>query len=70
MRSYEYDFGDDLGRAEVVKRTRSRNMTEGLMYLMPKSLSGEIGLVICLSKDDMEALRGNSEFAEFAEYVG
>jgi hypothetical protein len=70
MRSHEYDFGGDLGRAEVVKRTRSRNMTEGLMYLMPKSLGGEIGLVICLSGVDMEALMGNSEFAEFAEYVG
>jgi hypothetical protein len=70
MRSYEYEFGVDLGRAKVVKRTRSRNMTEGLMYLMPKSVSGEIGLVVCLSKVDMEALRGNSEFAELAEYFG
>jgi hypothetical protein len=70
MRSYEYEFGVDLGRAELVKRTRSRNMTEGLMYLMPKSVSGDIGLVVCLSKADMEALRGNTEFAELAEYVG
>lgn len=69
MRCYEYDFGDGIGKAEVVRRTRSRNLTEGLMYLMPRSPSGEIGLVICLSERDMEALRGDEEFAEFAEWV-
>lgn len=69
MRSYEYDFGPDLGRAEVVRRTKS-HATEGLMYLMPRSPNGEIGLVICLSKEDMAALRKNDEFSRFAEYVG
>jgi hypothetical protein len=70
MKSYEYDFGTELERAEVVRRTKSHKMTEGLMYLMPRSLSGEIGLVICLSEEDMAALRRNSEFLRFAEYVG
>jgi hypothetical protein len=70
MRCYEYDFGVELGKAEVVRRTRSRNLTEGLMYLMPRSPSGEIGLVICLSEEDIAALRNDKEFAEFAEYVG
>jgi hypothetical protein len=70
MKSYEYDFGADLGRAEVVRRTRSRNMTEGLMYLMPKSPSGEIGLVACLSGEDMAALRRSDGLLEFAEYIG
>lgn len=69
MKSYEYDFGAGLGRAEVVRRTRSRNMTEGLMYLMPKSPSGEIGLVACLSEEDMAALRRSDGFLEFAEYI-
>lgn len=69
IRSYEYDFGPGLGRAEVVRRTKS-HATEGLMYLMPRSPNGEIGLVICLSKEDMAALRKNDEFSRFAEYVG
>ena len=70
MRCYDYDFGDGLGMAEIVRRTRSKNLTEGLMYLMPRSPSGEIGLVICLSEEDMLALRKDGEFAKYAEYVG
>jgi hypothetical protein len=70
MRSYEYDFGTELGRAEVVSRTKSHNVTEGLTYLMPKSMSGEIGLVACLGEEDIAALRRDSEFSKFAEYVG
>ncbi|KAM0692492.1 hypothetical protein Q7P36_008696 [Cladosporium allicinum] len=70
MKSYEYDFGAGLGRAEVVRRTRSNNMTEGLMYLMPKSPSGEIGLVVCLSEEDMAALRRSDQFVQFVLYVG
>jgi hypothetical protein len=70
MKSYEYDFEADLGRPEIVRRTKSRNMTEGLMYLMPKSPDGEIGLVVCLSEEDMAALRRSDGFLEFAEYIG
>jgi hypothetical protein len=46
------------------------NLTEGLMYLMPRSPSGEIGLAVYLSEEDIAALRNDKEFAEFAEYVG
>jgi hypothetical protein len=52
-----------------VRRTRS-HITEGLMYLMPKSPEGEIGLVACLSDEDMAVLRTDSEFLRFADYVG
>jgi hypothetical protein len=53
-----------------MKRTKSHNMTEGLMYLMPKSPSGEIGLVVYLGGEDMAALRGDGEFLRYAKYVG
>ena len=69
MRAYEYDFGAELGRAEAVRRTKS-HVTEGLMYLMPKSPEGEVGLVACLSDEDMELLSKNDEFSKFAKYVG
>lgn len=69
MGAYEYDFGGGLGRAEAVRRSRS-HVTEGLMYLMPKTRGGEVGLVACLSEVDMLALRGDGEFARFAEFVG
>jgi len=70
MRCYGYDFGPNLGKAEVIRRTKSHNMTEGLMYLMPRSPEGEIGLVICLSDEDLAALRTDEEFLRFAEFVG
>lgn len=69
MGAYGYDFGEGLGRAEAVRRSRS-HVTEGLMYLMPKSREGEVGLVACLSEEDMLALRKDGEFARFAEFVG
>jgi len=69
MGAYEYDFGSDLGRAEAVRRTKS-HVTEGLMYLMPKSREGEVGLVVCLSDEDMAMLRKDEEFLRYAEYIG
>jgi len=69
MGAYEYDFGEGLGRAEVVRRSRS-HVTEGLMYLMPRSREGEVGLVVCLREEDMVALKEDSEFARFAQWVG
>jgi hypothetical protein len=69
MGAYEYDFGGVLGRAEAVRRTRS-HVTEGLMYLMPKTPEGEVGLVACLSDLDMMALRQDGEFGRLAEFVG
>lgn len=69
MGAYEYDFGGVLGRAEAVRRTRS-HVTEGLMYLMPKTPDGEVGLVACLSDVDMLALRRDGEFGRFAEFIG
>jgi hypothetical protein len=69
MGVYEYDFGGVLGRAEAVRRSRS-HVTAGLMYLMPRSREGEVGLVVCLSEVDMLALRGDGEFGRFAEWVG
>lgn len=70
MRCYDYDFGDGLGRAEFVRRTKSNNLTEGLMYLMPRAPNGEIGLMVCLRGVDMVALRRDEEFLRFAEYIG
>jgi hypothetical protein len=69
MGAYGYDFGGVLGRAEAVRRTRS-HVTEGLMYLMPRSREGEVGLVVCLGEVDMMALRGDGGFGSFAEFVG
>ena len=69
MGGYGYDFGEGMGRAEAVRRSRS-HVTEGLMYLMPRSREGEVGLVVCLREEDMLALRGDGEFGRFAEFVG
>ncbi|GAB7332332.1 hypothetical protein MBLNU13_g04161t1 [Cladosporium sp. NU13] len=69
MGGYGYDFGGELGRSEAVRRSRS-HVTEGLMYLMPRSREGEVGLVVCLREEDLQALREDGEWGRFAEYVG
>ncbi|KAL8696054.1 MAG: hypothetical protein Q9201_007847 [Fulgogasparrea decipioides] len=67
--SYELDFGLGLGKPEAVRRPRF-NPVESLIYLMPKTLNGEIAVAICLRDEDMERLITNEEFAKYGEYIG
>ncbi|KAI0544551.1 putative trichothecene 3-O-acetyltransferase [Xylaria curta] len=67
--SYQLDFGLGLGRPQAVRRPRF-NSLPGLVYFMPKSPDGAIGVAICLSVDDTEALRVDNEFIKYAIYVG
>jgi hypothetical protein len=40
------------------------------MYLMPMDRSGEIDAAVCLRDEDMQGLRGDREFGEYAEWIG
>lgn len=66
---YDLDFNLGLGFPESVRRPKFYAI-EGLMYLMPIDRSGRIDAAICLRDDDMEALRHDPEFVEFAEWIG
>jgi trichothecene 3-O-acetyltransferase len=69
LRLYGTDFGDVLGKPEFVRRQRFVPM-ESLIYLMPRTDGGDIDAAICLKDVDLEGLKGDSEWAAYAEYVG
>lgn len=66
---YELDFGLGLGKPEVVRRPRF-DPVESLIYLMPKTLDGEIAVAVCLRDEDMERLKADEEFAKYGRYIG
>jgi trichothecene 3-O-acetyltransferase len=66
---YELDFNLGLGKPEAVRRPQFAPV-ESLIYLMPRTLDGEIAVAICLRDEDMERLRKDEEFAKYGRYVG
>ena len=66
---YELDFNLGLGKPECVRRPQFTPF-ESLIYLMPRTLDGEIAVAICLRDEDMERLRKDEEFAKYGTYVG
>jgi trichothecene 3-O-acetyltransferase len=66
---YELDFNLGLGTPEAVRRPQF-DPVESLIYLMPKTLDGEIAVAICLRDEDMERLRADEEFAKYGRYIG
>lgn len=66
---YDLDFNLGLGKPEAVRRPQFTPV-ESLLYLMPKTLDGEISAAICLRDEDMRRLRGDEYFVKYAAYVG
>ncbi|RHZ55319.1 uncharacterized protein CDV56_104691 [Aspergillus thermomutatus] len=66
---YELDFNLGLSTPECVRRPRFLPV-EGLMYLMPKALDGEIALMVCLRDDDLERLKEDEEFVKYGKHIG
>jgi hypothetical protein len=66
---YQFDFNLGLGRPESVRRPQF-SPVEGVVYLLPKALDGEIVAGLCLRDDDMEKLKVDKEFAKYGQYIG
>jgi hypothetical protein len=66
---YQLDFNLGLGKPEAVRRPQFVPV-ESLIYLMPRTLDGEIAVAICLRDEDMDRLRADEEFAKYARYIG
>ncbi|CAF9918046.1 MAG: hypothetical protein ALECFALPRED_000500 [Alectoria fallacina] len=66
---YELDFNLGLGKPEAVRRPQFEPV-ESLIYLMPRTLDGEIAVGICLRDGDMERLKADEEFAKYGRYIG
>lgn len=69
INTYELDFNLGLGKPEAVRRPCFIPF-ESLIYLMPKSPSGEMAVAICLRNGDWEQLKADEEFNKYARYVG
>ncbi|KAF2103834.1 trichothecene 3-O-acetyltransferase [Rhizodiscina lignyota] len=72
-RCYDLDFGlgPGIGKPEAVRRPQfTDGAREGLVYFLPKTLSGEIAVGVCLRDEDLERLKRDKEFVEFGTYVG
>lgn len=64
----EFLFGT-LGYPDAARRP-SMPPWPSLLYLMPKSMNGDIAVAFCVSEDDMTRLRADAAFGEYATYVG
>lgn len=68
LRCYEWDFGSELGKAEAVRRPRF-DPVESLLYVMPKTLEGEIAVTLCLREEDLELMKGDEEVERWAQLI-
>ena len=69
LNSYDLDFNLGLGKPMAVRRGRFPPV-EGLVFLLPKSLDGEIAVGLCLRSDDMQRLKVDEMLTEYAVYRG
>ena len=69
LRCYEWDFGSGLGRAEAVRRPRF-DPVESLIYVMPKTLDGDIAVGLCLREEDLELMKEDEEVRRWARFIG
>lgn len=66
--SYKLDFGLGLGLPHAVRRPRFESF-QGLVYLMPKAMAGDIGVAICLNARDMVNLKADAEFTKYTKSI-
>lgn len=64
--SYLVDFG--FGRPECVRRPQFTPV-ESLIYILPRELSGGVGVMVCLRDSDWKNMRSDTEVKKYARYV-
>ena len=64
---YSESFGA-LGMPDFVRRPRLPDGT-GLCYLMPKTREGDIDVIIGLSDEEFEGLKGDARWTDYAEAI-
>lgn len=66
---FDLDFNLGLGKPEAVRRPAFLPV-ESLMYILPKSPKGEMPVAVCLRDEDWERLKSDSEFVNYATFIG
>ncbi|KAL9095191.1 MAG: hypothetical protein Q9165_002447 [Trypethelium subeluteriae] len=67
--AYDLDFNLGLGLPEAVRRPRFKAL-EGFVYFMPRKRDGEVAVAMCLREEDIEQLKMDEQFTNFARYDG
>jgi hypothetical protein len=65
----DLEFNMGLGKPLAVRRPRFQGV-EGLVFVMPMTLDGDIAVAVALQLEDMARLRADAEFGRYAEYIG
>ncbi|KAI9801962.1 MAG: hypothetical protein M1825_003017 [Sarcosagium campestre] len=65
---YDTDFNLGLGKPEAVRRPQFTPV-ESLVYLMPRTLDGEIAVAICLRDEDLERLKADDDFMKHGKHI-
>lgn len=63
------EFEGVLGKALFARRPRLDD-AEGVTYLMPKTIDGDVDVAASLRVEDVKKLRRDPEWMRFVEYIG
>lgn len=63
------DFGPGIGKPVAIRRPRF-DAVEGLLYLLPAAPEGGIAFAASLRDEDLDRLRQDQDFQQYAVYVG
>ena len=66
---YPSDFGVHLGKPEFVRRP-TFGPFDGLVYIMPQNLAGDIDVAVSLKDDDLERLKVDPVWRTYAHLIG
>lgn len=66
---YDLDFNLGLRKPEVMRRPRFVPVGS-LMYIMPKSLNGDLAVALSLRDEDLERLNDDEDWKKYATYIG
>ncbi len=66
---YPCDSGLRLGKPEFVRRP-TFGYCDGLVFIMPKNLAGELDVAISLKEDDLQRLKSDAAWTTYADLIG
>ncbi|KAK1253959.1 hypothetical protein MKX08_007954 [Trichoderma sp. CBMAI-0020] len=66
--SYKLNFELEIGLPHAIRRPRIESF-QGLVYLMRKVMTGDIGAAICLNARDMDGLKVDAEFTKYTKSI-
>lgn len=66
---YPSDFGARLGKPEFVRRPTLAPL-DGLVFIMPQNLAGDIDIAIGLKEDDLKRLKDDPVWRTYADLIG